>query len=130
MEEICQQCEATISKRARANVWQGEKVVCTSCLKSLQAAQRRTEVAIELAGKPGADWIVRNGVDQYGPYPTEQVIEYLRQGRVDWMWDIWRDGMKAWMKAARLFTIPELANGKIELRDMGQGDGTYHPTRP
>jgi hypothetical protein len=127
MDEVCEQCGATISRRARANVWNDEKVVCTSCLKELQGAERRTEAAHALAGKPGAPWLVRHGQNQQGPYPTEQLIELLRRGRVDWLWEIKRDGMTAWKKAANLFTIPELSNGKIELRDFGQGDGTYRP---
>jgi hypothetical protein len=125
MDETCGQCGATINRRAKANVWKGEKVVCTPCLKRLQGAERRMEAAFALAGKPGAAWTVRDGRKQYGPYPTDALIEYLRQGRIDWMWEIRRDGMKAWKKAANLFTIPKLSNGRIELRDFGRGDGTY-----
>lgn len=130
MDVACDECGATISSRAKANVWNGEKVVCTPCLKELQGAERRAQAAFYLAGKPGTSWTVRGGGKQYGPYPTSQLIELLRQGRVDWMWDIRRDGMKAWKKAANLFTIPELSNGRIELRDFGQGDGTYRPSGP
>jgi GYF domain 2 len=62
-----------------------------------------------------------------GPYPTAQMIELLNSRRIDWAWNIWREGMTRWTPVARLFTIPELSNGKIELRDFGQGDGTYRP---
>jgi hypothetical protein len=51
------------------------------------------------------------------------LIDLLRTKQVDWMWNVWREGMGKWVPAA--FTIPELSNGKIELRDHGQGDDTY-----
>lgn len=129
MEESCQQCGKTISRRAKANVWGGERIVCTPCLKELEGAERRQQAAYSLAGKPGTPWTVSGGGKRHGPFPTNELIELLRQGRVDWMWDVWRDGMTAWRKAANLFTIPELSDGRIELRDFGQGDGTYHSAR-
>jgi ribosomal protein L37AE/L43A len=127
MDVACEQCGATINRRAKANIWQGEKVVCTACMKDLQGAERRLNAAYVLAGKPGTAWTVRHRGEQYGPYPTDRLIELLRQGRVDWIAEIRRDGMKAWTPAARLFVTPQLANGRIELRDFGQGDGTYRP---
>src|SRR5438552_2546512 len=108
MEETCQECGTTISRRARANVWNGERIVCTPCLKKLQAAVQRQQVACQMAGKCGFPWLVYDGRGQHGPYSTEQLIQLLRGGRVEWEWTVWRDGMKAWKSAANLFTIPEL----------------------
>ena len=126
-EEMCHQCGKVISRRAIAHVWNGASVICTPCLKSLQGEERRGQAAIGMAGRAGASWLVHDGRKQYGPYTTDQLIALLRQARVDWMWKIWREGMWKWLTAANLFTIPVLSNGRIELRDFGQGDGTYHP---
>lgn len=126
-EDICSKCGTTISRRAKANVWRGEKIVCTPCLKKLEGAEQRLRVAYLIAGKPGTAWTVRGGGKQYGPYSTAELIELLRRRRVDWMWEIHREGMKSWTPAARLFVTAELGNGRIELRDHGQGDGTYRP---
>lgn len=125
VEQTCRKCRKIISRRAKANIWNGKQVVCTDCLHKLQREDRRHEVAIGLAGQAGADWLVHDGSKQWGPYPTAQLIELLRSKRVDWQWNIWRDGMTSWAPAGRLFTIPELSEGKLELRDFRQGDGTY-----
>lgn len=70
-----------------------------------------------LTGKDDADWLVHDGNQQWGPYPTDRLIELLKQGQVDWLWNIWREGMANWTPAARLFTIPELSkDGQIRLR--------------
>lgn len=125
MDQHCQKCGKIISRRAKANIWNGQQVVCTDCLHTLEGEARRHQAAIRLAGQAGADWFVHDGNKQWGPYPTVQLIELLRTRRVDWMWNIRREGMTNWTPAARMFTIPELSNGKIELRDFRQGDGTY-----
>ncbi len=125
MDEVCQECGATISPRAKANVWNGEKVVCTACLKKLQAVVRRQEAAVMFAGKAHTPWLVNDGKRQHGPYTTAELIDLLRSGRVDWAWDIWREGIGKWTTAGLLFTIPHLTDGRLELRDHGQGDGTY-----
>ena len=128
-DEICQQCGATISRRAKANIWNGELVVCTRCLKELEQNERRAVAVIGIAGKPHTPWFVHDGHKQYGPYPTAQLIQLLDGGQVDWLWKIWREGMNAWVAAGQLFVMGELGNGRTELRDFGQGDGTYHPLR-
>jgi hypothetical protein len=127
VDEVCQKCGKVIGPRAKANVWDGRLVVCTSCLHALEKDVRRAEAAVGIAGRAGAPWLVHDGRQQWGPYPTEQMIGLLKSGQVDWLWKVWRDGMWKWTPAAQLFTIPELSNGRIELRDHGQGDGTYRP---
>jgi hypothetical protein len=129
MDEICQRCGVIITRRAKANVWNGDTVVCTKCLRELETDARRMDAAYGIAGKPHSAWMVHDGRSQHGPYTTAELIELLEWGRVGWDWQIWRDGMRAWSQPMRLFTLPELSNGKIELRDFGQGDGTYHPPR-
>lgn len=110
----------------KAHRW-GEHWICTACHNDLQAATQRALAIEGIAGKAGAEWLVYDGHKQWGPYSTSQLIELLGTGRVQWMWMIWRDGMTNWTPAARLFVIAELGRGRIELRDFGQGDGTYHP---
>jgi hypothetical protein len=127
VDHVCQKCGKAISRRAKANVWNGAHIVCTSCLHELEGEIRRGQAAIGIAGRSGAAWLVHDGAKQWGPYPTEQLIELLRTGRVDWPWNVWRDGMWKWTPAGQLFTMPELSNGRIELRDHGHGDGTYRP---
>jgi hypothetical protein len=127
MDQTCHKCGKSISRRAKSYVWNGQLVVCTSCLQVLEGERRRGQAAIGIAGKAGAPWLVYDGSKQWGPYPTEQLKELLAAGRVDRMWNVWREGMGKWTPAGRLFTIPELSRGKIELRDFGQGDGTYRP---
>ncbi|HEY8749351.1 MAG TPA: DUF4339 domain-containing protein [Tepidisphaeraceae bacterium] len=127
MDEVCQRCGKTISRRAKANVWNGSMVVCTPCRRDLEAETQRGAAAIAMAGTAGAAWLVYDGTRQYGPFPTAQLVELLSSGRVNFLWQIWRDGMSQWRAAGQLFTIAELSNGRIELRDFGQGDGTYRP---
>jgi hypothetical protein len=125
MDEVCQECGKPISRRAKANVWNGERVVCTECLHKLEDQVRRGQAAIRLAGVARAPWLVHDGRKQWGPYPTAQLMNLLRTKQVDWMWNVWREGMGKWVPAAQLFTMPKLSNGKVELRDHRQGDGTY-----
>lgn len=40
--------------------------------------------------------------------------------------NVW-NGLEAWKRMSALFTLPELCEGRLELRDFGQGDGTYRP---
>lgn len=127
MDEVCQNCGKIISRRMKANIWDGERVVCTACLHVLQGAVVRRQVGVRLAGQSGADWLIYDGSRQSGPYPTQRLIEMLRGQQVRWEWHIWREGMEKWKPAMSLFTIPELADGRLELRDFGQGDGTYRP---
>jgi hypothetical protein len=129
MDEICEQCGKTITQRAKANLWKGEQVVCTACLNELKSQVQRHQAAVRLAGRAGSAWLVHDGQQQWGPFPTDQIIELLRVGQIDWMWNVWREGMAAWTPAAQFFTAPELSKGRIELRDFGQGDGTYRPPK-
>ncbi len=72
-----------------------------------------------MVGWPDKLWLVNDGNRQLGPYTTERLVELLRAGQVDWLWRIWRDGMKTWTPAAQLFTIPELSpDHDIRLRDF------------
>lgn len=89
---------------------------------------KRQQAAVRIAGVAGSPWHVHDGRQQLGPFTTAQLIELLRAKRVDWMWNVRREGMLNGVPAARLFTTPELSRGRIELRDFGQGDGTYRPT--
>lgn len=124
MIERCSECKKEISARAKANVWQGNRVVCTPCLKELKAAESRTNFAIAMAGNAHTPWLVHDGKHQHGPFTTEELAWRLCQGKVDFGWNIWREGMTKWVPAARLFTIPSLSpNGRCELREHGQGDG-------
>src|SRR3954447_12290683 len=43
VEETCSECGKTISRRARANVYHGLRVVCTSCLHKLEAKDQHQE---------------------------------------------------------------------------------------
>jgi len=125
MDTTCEKCGKTISRRARANVWEGQCIVCTPCLGELKTAELRAANLAAMVGYSGRGWLIHDGRGQRGPYTTAQLIELLRAGRVKWEWQIWRDGMTKWVPIARLFTVPELSKGRIELRDFGQGDGTY-----
>jgi len=128
VDELCQRCGSTIGLNAEANIWGGQYIVCTPCLHDLRHDTRRSATAITFAGRPGAAWFVNDATNEHGPYETVQLIEMLRTGRVDYGWHVWRDGMTTWRKVAQMFTIAELTNGQIELRDHGQGDGTYRPS--
>jgi hypothetical protein len=128
MEVRCDDCGKTISSRAKANVWAESRVVCTPCLLRLRSAASRAAISLAVAGRALSPWMVRDGPRQHGPHGTEDLISLLGTGRVGWDCEVWRDGMAAWAPVGRLFTIPELANGRVELRDFGQGDGTYRPT--
>jgi hypothetical protein len=125
-EETCQDCGKTISRRARANVWHGERVICTLCLKLREGAEKRLAAAVRLAGRAGAVWLVDDGGKQRGPFTTHELIRLIDNRQIDIMRRIWRDGMSTWKPAAQLFTLREI-DGKTELRDFGQGDGTYRP---
>lgn len=131
MDVTCQECGKIVTRKAKANVWKGERVVCTGCLKRLecQDPERLRAAVAKTIGRAGAPWLVHDGQEQHGPYTTEQMIELLQCGRVDWLWNIWQEGMTRWRAAGNLFTIPQLANGRFELRDFGQGDGTYRNAR-
>ena len=78
-----------------------------------------------MIGRGFAPWSVRSGGQERGPFDTGQLLQLLANGQVSWSSDVWREGMRAWTPVARLFTIPELTGGRLELRDLGQGDGTY-----
>lgn len=121
MDETCQQCGKTISRRAKANIWQGEKVVCTPCLRQLESDVEWRKNLLLMVGRVGLPWMVKDGGKQHGPYTTAQLKELLRHEKIDWMAGIRREGMKEWKPAARLFTMPDLSDGRLELRDLGQG---------
>src|SRR6266568_3735633 len=125
MNEHCQKCGKEIAQRAKANVWQEQWVVCTACLRELKDEVKHQTAIASIAGMGGAPWLVHDGRKQWGPYSTDQLIELLTKGQVDRFWNVWREGMRKWMPVGQLFTVPELSNGKVELRDFGQGDGTY-----
>jgi hypothetical protein len=126
-DEICQDCGRPISRRAKANVWNGERIVCTPCLKKRESAVQRADNIMGMIGKAGSPWVVHDGRQQAGPYTTAEMIKMLRKNKIDWLSKIFREGMKDWKPAGQLFTNPAFNDGKIELRDFGQGDGTYRP---
>jgi len=126
-EERCFRCGKTIPKDAEAHIWNSESIVCGPCIAHLQHDRYLSATPNTFAGFARGAWYVDNGMQKLGPYDTHQLIEMLHSGRVDFQFLIWRDGMSAWRKASQLFTIPELNYGQIELRDHGQGDGTYRP---
>ena len=71
-----------------------------------------------IRGMPDAPWLVYDGRQQHGPYTTQQMVDMLVRGQVDWLWHVWREGMAKWVPAAQLFTIPELSlDGKCRLRE-------------
>ncbi len=123
-DEICQKCGKPIARRARANVWQGDKIVCTTCINLLKGAERRLAGMQKIAGKAHTPWLIQDGRKELGPLTTVQLIQLLRHRKVDWSANIWREGMTKWLPVGRLFTIPELNDGRLELREFGQGDGT------
>lgn len=127
VDETCSKCGKSISRRAKANIWNGEQIVCTPCLRDLEAEAAWHKNLLLMIGRAGTPWLVHDGRKQHGPYTTAQMIELLRIGKVAWEHRIRRDGMKEWKQAMSLFTIPDLADGRLELRDFGQGDGTYRP---
>ena len=132
MDEICQDCGKTISRRARANVWNGDRIVCSRCYKvRKQRADFESRVPalrVAMVGWPDKPWIVHDGRQQSGPFTTDQLIALLRAGQVDWLWSVWREGMKEWKKPASLFTMPELtAGGEIRLRDFIQFNPAGEP---
>lgn len=122
-EQICQQCSNVIGGRAKAHEWDGQRIVCKKCLHALQEPAKRMAVAVRFAGMAHMPWLVHDGQKQWGPYPTEQLIELLKSGRVDWMWKCWREGMASWKNMASIFRMALVAGEKIELREHGQGDG-------
>jgi hypothetical protein len=126
VDTTCEKCGKTITGRMKANVWKGEMAVCTDCLHILKGAELRKAAAYRIAGQPFTAWLVHDGQQQLGPFTTEEMIDLLGSNQLDWMWNIWRHGMANWTPAARLFTIPELSEGRLELRNHGQGDGTYN----
>lgn len=127
-DEICQDCGKPISRRAKANVWNGERVICTPCLKKRETAAVLAQNIAGMIGVAGKLWLVHDGRTEHGPYPTDQLIAMLTKKKISWNWKTWREGMKAWTPIARLFVDPAFSGtGRIELRDFGQGDGTYRP---
>jgi hypothetical protein len=46
--EICQECQKSISRKAVANVWNGERIVCTACYRKLDRERHQCE-ALEAA---------------------------------------------------------------------------------
>jgi ribosomal protein L37AE/L43A len=123
----CSQCGKDIAARAKANVWAERRVVCTPCLHRLRSAASRVANLLAMAGRACAPWTVCDDSRQHGPYRTEDLIALLRGGQVGWGCQVWREGMAKRSPVARLFTAAELADGRLELRDFGQGDGTYRP---
>lgn len=123
VDKFCDGCGKVISGRARANVWHGEQLLCSSCFRK-RKQQADLEARIHglrgaMVGWPDKLWLVHDGAKQWGPYTTEQLIELLRQRRVDWLWNVWREGMREWRPVGRLFTIPEFADdGQIRLREF------------
>ncbi len=121
--ESCRDCGKVITGRARADVWQGELILCSGCYRDRKNHQkflkRIPELTAALTGWPDKLWLVRNGREELGPFTTSQLTDLLKKRRVDWNWNIWREGMKAWTPAARLFTMPELDRGReIQLREF------------
>lgn len=73
----------------------------------------------QVSGNDDALWLVHDGRQQWGPYTTEQLVQMLYAKQVDWLWNVWREGMNKWRPFANLFTIPELASdGQIRLRNF------------
>jgi hypothetical protein len=128
MVEFCQRCGEVIASDAEANVWEGQYVVCTPCVHELKIAARQSTPAISFAGSPGAAWYVNAEGTQIGPYETDELINLLSAGDVDYNWLVWRDGMTNWRKVSQMFTIGQFTRGLIALREHGQGDGTYRPS--
>jgi GYF domain 2 len=125
MDETCEECGKPISKRAKANIWRGEHIVCTICLGLLNSAVTFDGNKVGYLGKKDALWLVNDGETQHGPYSTEELIELLRSQWVKWDWRIWREGMKKWKRAAGLFTMPEFSkDGQIKLHSF---DGPKPP---
>ena len=125
--ELCTRCGAVIPANAEAHVWLDEHIVCGPCRNQLQHEQHLSTTAVAFAGKPGAPWTVKEGDKELGPYFTNQLIEMLRSDQIAYSQQLWRDGMTMWRQVSQLFTIAQFSQGRIELRDHGQGDGTYHP---
>jgi hypothetical protein len=123
VDEVCEDCGNPISRRARANIWNSERVLCTSCYNDrknrAEFEARVPEIRAKMVGWPDKLWLVNDGSRQLGPFSTDQVIELLRAGRIDWLWEVWREGMAAWKPAASLFTNPQLSDdGKLRLREF------------
>jgi hypothetical protein len=121
--EVCRDCGNDIGPRARANIWHGERILCSDCYrqrKQREAFEARVpELRAAMVGWPDKPWFVKVGEKQLGPYTTECLVGHLRAGRIDWLWKVWRDGMKSWKPAAQLFTNPELADdGQVRLREF------------
>jgi hypothetical protein len=121
MEVMCDECGNAIAPRSKANVWAEGRVVCTPCLRRLRSAASRAANLLAMVGSAGAPWAVRDSSRQRGPYRTEDLVALLRGGQVGWRCEVWREGMASWSPVARLFTMPELADGRLELRDFRPG---------
>ena len=98
-------------------------VLCSSCYRErndrAEFEASVPELLAAIVGWPDKPWLVHDGTKEWGPYTTEQLIELLRQRRVEWLWNVWREGMKAWKPAGQLFTMPELTgDGQIRLREF------------
>jgi hypothetical protein len=119
MNEACEECGKSISKRAKANVWRGQHIVCTPCLNQLRSWELLDQNRIKYMGRSVSLWLVDDGWKKLGPYTSEDLIELLQQNQIDWLWKIWRDGMDEWKSISLLFTDPRMSDdGVIRLREI------------
>jgi uncharacterized protein DUF4339 len=101
-------------------VWKDKLVLCTACY-NMRAGderfdQRLPALRASFIGWPDKLWLVHDGKRQSGPFSTDELIKLLRNGKVDWLSNLWREPMRAWLPAAQIFSIPELSDdGQIRL---------------
>src|SRR6185437_3493345 len=121
-DPLCQDCGKQINRRMKANVWQEETVLCTPCFHAREAAVLRAKTIAKIIGIADSPWLIHDGRRQSGPFTTREVIEHLRDGRFKWDWKSWRQGLETWKPLYSFFTDASLHDGRLELRDLGQGE--------
>jgi hypothetical protein len=84
--ETCQECGKAITRKAIANVWNGEKVVCTACYRKLDRQKRDREAREVAASAPATERQIAYARDLgivFPPDITSQRISDLIEAKVN-----------------------------------------------
>src|SRR5687768_8529362 len=69
--ETCSECGKTISRKAIAHVWDGQRVVCNGCFRKLDGARRAKEAAAAAARVPATERQIRYALELGLSFPPD-----------------------------------------------------------
>ncbi|MEO5970889.1 MAG: GYF domain-containing protein [Bdellovibrionia bacterium] len=81
-------------------------------------------------------WYLHLNQSQTGPFSTEEIIHFLKTGKIQGRVHAWRDGMKNWDRLERLPEFRDLAASslptKAPIKEPAKAneEQRYHPRRP